>query len=87
MLPGNLVNDSLIRSDSATSSLAIDAEAFMNFGGGRYAKPSQFSVVEAFFNQNNNLAVGSYTMNSILAALGLNITATKAKFAGWRWPE
>lgn len=58
-MPGELVNESLIRSDSATVSVMLDAAPYMTNGGGRFAKPCQFDVVTRFFDSDIVLGEGS----------------------------
>lgn len=74
--PLNLVSDALIRSDLTTSTVSINAAAFMTQSAGRFATPSQFNVVQKFFAESTSLTTGSYTLSQIMNNLG--ISATKA---------
>ncbi|MCZ7488133.1 calcium-binding protein [Rhizobium rhizogenes] len=62
---------------SIGDTLAVGLEAFMLDGPGRYIKPSNFSIVSAFFDQSISLGDGSYNLPTLM---GLNGFTDKSSF-------
>ena len=54
----------------------MNASAFMSSSGGRFAKPSEFEVVQKFFASSTSLQPRSYSLNAMLNQLGLLVNAT-----------
>lgn len=67
--PSNLVNDSLIRADSVTTSEIINIPNFMSTGAGRFALGAQFDFVNDFFEGSDSLASGAYSKQYIAESI------------------
>ncbi len=70
--PTNLLSDSLIRTQAATSSIPVNTQEFMTVGGGRFAVGRQFEIVNDFFTADSSrLPPGTYTKVQIAVIFGL----------------
>ncbi len=71
-VPSNLTSDSLIRTSGATGSpVSINVIDFMQTGGGRFAKASEFEIVSKFFNSANALTLNhQYSLSELQGVLG-----------------
>jgi len=68
----DLLSPDIIRPDTATSAVNIDAVEFMSTGGGRFAIGRQFELVNQFFTADTSiLPPGTYTKSQVAAMLGL----------------
>jgi RTX calcium-binding nonapeptide repeat (4 copies) len=79
LTPANLVDNSLIRPDSATSSVNVNVQDFMATGAGRFAIGSQFSIITKFFDPSfftPSVPPGTYTKQEIANIFG-------ESFFGW----
>ncbi|MDJ0843957.1 MAG: Calx-beta domain-containing protein, partial [Crocosphaera sp.] len=63
-------NDHIRPTNATPASITYDMKTYMTIGGGRFAFPSLFGVVEKFFN-NSTINNGTYTYNEISNILNL----------------
>ena len=75
--PGDDPNAHIRPEDAAPPSVTYSTSEYMTTGGGRFAKPSSASLVQAFFADSESvnpiLAAGTtYTVSQVQAALGIS---------------
>ena len=83
--PSNLLDDNLIRPEDNNiaireandTSIEVEAPEFMLNGGGRFALPSQFKLIQKFFDPNTSIQAGTYDK------LTLNNLINNGKFFAW----
>ena len=75
--PNNLVDSNIIRPkdnniavrEPSDTSIEVEVPEFMATGGGRFALPSQFELIQKFFDPNTSISAGTYnklTLNNLI---------------------
>jgi hypothetical protein len=65
LTPSANPNDRIRPQDFSQETVSYDGDAYMDNGGGRYVLPSEFPVVQDFFNYNNFLPDGDWSIAQV----------------------
>ncbi len=87
--PDNILTDIYAYRVSPHSEPAVMNLGILDFmeGPGRFALPSMFEAVQAFFENAGHLAPGGYTLDMLTDALGLSTTADRLIVEQWRFAD
>ena len=83
--PSNLVDSNIIRPkdnniavrEPGDTNIEVEVPEFMANGGGRFALPSQFELIQKFFDPNTSIPAGTYDKST------LNNLINNGKFFAW----